>query len=166
MSEITLSVGESLTSTTTGGSQGFTAVRPVAISSPPAWITISTLTPGSRRSPRTGRLPLGAAIAQREAADEQFRQRMSRARVRLAAEMQDDNQNCVARMRLSRGLSQQRLAELSGITQPHLAKIESGRLSIQFATAVRLADALGVSVDDLKPLVQAGPGLTAQGASI
>jgi transcriptional regulator with XRE-family HTH domain len=79
---------------------------------------------------------------------------MARARARLSAEMAGDHQNCVARMRLARGLSQQRLAEMSGLTQPHLAKIESGRLSIQFATAVRLAEALGISVDDLRPLVE------------
>lgn len=165
MSQITLLAPESLTSTSTVSYLGFEADVPTAISSSPTWITFPTLTPDARRSPRTGRLPLGTAIAQREAADGQFRERMSRARTRLAAELANDHQNCVARMRLARGLSQQRLAELASITQPHLAKIESGRLSIQFATAVRLAQALNVTVDELRPLVENVPIAIVEGPS-
>jgi len=139
---------------------------PVAISGSPNWMTLPTLVPNGRRSPRTGKLSLSASISQREAADDQFRARMSRARSRLAAEMSGDHQNCVARLRLARGLSQQRLAELCGLTQPHLAKIEAGRLSIQFATAVRLAEALQVMVDDLRPLVEADRNPIAKGTAL
>lgn len=108
--------------------------------------------PGAKRSPRTGRLPFGASLAQREAADADFRGRMTNARQRLAGDLGQDEKTCIARLRLQRGLSQQRLAVLSGLSQPHLAKIEAGKLSIQLATAVRLADALGVSLDELRPL--------------
>ncbi|WP_370652214.1 helix-turn-helix domain-containing protein [Caballeronia sp. TF1N1] len=45
------------------------------------------------------------------------------------------------------------LANRAGITQPHLAKIEAGKLSIKLSTAVSLADALGVRLDALRPLV-------------
>lgn len=130
------------------------------------WLTFPTLVPNGRRSPRTGRLSIAASVAQREAADDRFRDRMSRARVRLAAEIENDNQNCVARLRLARGLSQQRLAELCGLTQPHLAKIESGRLSIQFSTAVRLAESLGVAVDELRPLVASDNNPVVKGAPL
>lgn len=166
MSEITLLAPESSTSTSTDNFLRLPGTETMAISGSSGWLTLPTLVPGSRRSPRTGRLPLNASIAQREAADDQFRERMARARARLATEMADDQQNCVARMRLARGLSQHRLAEMSGLTQPHLAKIESGRLSIQFVTAVRLAEALGISVDDLRPLVQENGAITAKGRAV
>jgi transcriptional regulator with XRE-family HTH domain len=79
---------------------------------------------------------------------------MASTRQELAEELYDPDQNCVAKLRLRAGLSQTQLAKGAGITQPHLAKIESGRLAIQLSTAVNLADALGVSLDALRPLVQ------------
>lgn len=79
---------------------------------------------------------------------------MRQTRRQLATEMFDEGQNCVARLRLAAGMSQHVLARAAGITQPHLAKIESGRLSVQLRTAVLLANALGVSLDELRPLVK------------
>lgn len=46
-------------------------------------------------------------------------------------------------MRLSKGLSQARLASLVGTTQSHIARIESGAPDVQISTLTRIAQALG-----------------------
>lgn len=61
----------------------------------------------------------------------------------------------LAALRLRRGLTQQQLAERSGILQPQLSRIESGAHDIMTATAVRLAAALEVSVGEIAEAVVA-----------
>lgn len=56
-------------------------------------------------------------------------------------------------VRLARGLSQQDLANLTGLTQSHIAKIEARKLAIQLATAQKIAQAVELSIDQLAPLV-------------
>lgn len=51
----------------------------------------------------------------------------------------------MAALRLQRGLSQQQLADLTGIPQPQLSQIEAGHHDIKATTAMKLAIALGVS---------------------
>jgi DNA-binding XRE family transcriptional regulator len=48
-----------------------------------------------------------------------------------------------------RGLTQTQLAEMAGVTQAMVTMIETGRRKGQTSTLKRLADALGVDVDDL-----------------
>ncbi len=60
----------------------------------------------------------------------------------------------VARLRAAKGLTQQAVADAVGISQPHLANIESGRDGPSVATLRALARALGVTVDSL---LQEGP---------
>ena len=48
-----------------------------------------------------------------------------------------------------RGLSQVRLAERSGVNRVQIADIEAGRGNWSVATVRKLADALGVMIDDL-----------------
>lgn len=48
-----------------------------------------------------------------------------------------------------RGLTQTQLAEMAGVTQAMVTMIETGRRKGQTATLKRLADALGLDVDDL-----------------
>lgn len=48
-----------------------------------------------------------------------------------------------------RGLSQVKLGELSGVNRVQVADIEAGRKAGSIATVKKLADALGVRVDDL-----------------
>lgn len=55
----------------------------------------------------------------------------------------------MAALRLQRGLSQQQLADLTGIAQPQLSRIESGQHDIKATTAERLAKALGVGVAEV-----------------
>ena len=51
--------------------------------------------------------------------------------------------------RAKRGLSQEKLAEKSGISTQHLGFIEQGRREPQLKTLRKIADALGVRVKDL-----------------
>ncbi|HKJ23595.1 MAG TPA: XRE family transcriptional regulator [Myxococcota bacterium] len=55
----------------------------------------------------------------------------------------------VKRLRDARGLSQQRMAELSGIPRPTWASLESGGANPTLAVLSRAADALGVSIEEL-----------------
>lgn len=54
---------------------------------------------------------------------------------------------------MAKGLSQHDLAKMTGLTQPHIAKIEARKLGIQLATAMKIAAALSMSIDQLAPLV-------------
>lgn len=55
----------------------------------------------------------------------------------------------VRRLRNDREWSQAELARRVGVTQGQIAKIERGDRSARLSTAARLADALGVGLDDL-----------------
>ena len=50
-----------------------------------------------------------------------------------------------------RGLTQAQLAETTGIKQGSLSDLERGRRSARFETFCKLADALGIALDDLRP---------------
>lgn len=60
-----------------------------------------------------------------------------------------DGESPVRVYRDLRALTQQRLAELSGVNRVQIADIEAGRKSGSVETVRKLADALGVLVDDL-----------------
>lgn len=55
-------------------------------------------------------------------------------------------------IRRRKGLSQKRLAEIIGSTQPHLSNIESGKGDLMFETVVKLCQALEISLDDFQKL--------------
>ena len=55
----------------------------------------------------------------------------------------------LAEIRKERGLSQERLSELSGVARVTIARIESGRSSPNLETMKRLADVLNVPIDVL-----------------
>jgi transcriptional regulator with XRE-family HTH domain len=58
----------------------------------------------------------------------------------------------VRRVRLKRGLTQERFAEKSGFSQQYLSSLENGRRNPSIVTVYELATALGVShLDLLKP---------------
>ena len=108
---------------------------------------------GQTKTSADGRLTRVAISARREAVDATFRSRMQEARVSLASEFLQDATASLARLRLERGYSQQQLAAAIGTSQPHIAKIEAGRTALMFDTATRLADALGATLDQLRPLL-------------
>jgi len=62
--------------------------------------------------------------------------------------------NSLAKLRLQRGFSQQQLAKNIGTSQSHIAKIEAGTVNIYWDTATRIADALTVSLEELRPLIK------------
>jgi transcriptional regulator with XRE-family HTH domain len=80
---------------------------------------------------------------------------MQEARVALGMQVFVNAPASLAKLRLSRGLSQAQLASAIGTSQPHIAKMEGGSVNLMFDTAGRLADALGVKLDDLRPLLVA-----------
>lgn len=55
----------------------------------------------------------------------------------------------IKRIRLERGLTQEQLAELAGISQPHLSILENNQSAPSLKTAARLAKALGLSLDSM-----------------
>lgn len=59
------------------------------------------------------------------------------------------NGNTVSRLRGERGISQDELSACTGISQQHISRIENGDLAPRITTVIRLADALGVSIDRL-----------------
>lgn len=64
----------------------------------------------------------------------------------------------VRRVRLKRGLTQERFAEKSGFSQQYLSSLENGRRNPSIVTVYELAAALGVShLDLLKPVKRPVP---------
>ncbi len=56
----------------------------------------------------------------------------------------------IRRLRLKKGLSQEKLARLADISNATLVKIESGAAKEPtITTVIKIADALGVSIDEL-----------------
>lgn len=57
----------------------------------------------------------------------------------------------IRRIREKKGLSQEYMAAELGITQPSYATIESGKTSLSFDRAIRIASLLGCNLMDLLP---------------
>ena len=55
----------------------------------------------------------------------------------------------IRKYRKAHGLSQEQLAELVGISVPHMSHIETGNTKLSLPVFVSLANALGVQTDDL-----------------
>ena len=66
---------------------------------------------------------------------------------RWAADTLYPEEKSLRTIRLNKGLSQTRLAEMVGTNQAHIARIEGGAVDVQVGTLVRLAQAL--DTDDL-----------------
>lgn len=72
------------------------------------------------------------------------------ARKDLAHAMRSHQVSQVAGLRMAAGLSQKELCELTGILQPHLSRLENGRVSTpELPTLQAMSSALGVSLDAL-----------------
>jgi transcriptional regulator with XRE-family HTH domain len=52
------------------------------------------------------------------------------------------------------GIPQQELARRAGISRSHMNKIESGTEQPKFETTVRIAQALGVPLDAIAPVIE------------
>lgn len=53
----------------------------------------------------------------------------------------------IAQLRNERGITQQELAERTGMQQGNIARIEAGRYSARFDTLQTIAEAMGLTVD-------------------
>lgn len=58
--------------------------------------------------------------------------------------------NQVRKLREAQGLTQQQLATLAGVTQPYLHDLEKGNRGARPETWARIAEALGVKVEELR----------------
>jgi len=118
------------------------------------WIDARETAPRHRRA---GAVSAANILSAREKASPEYASRLSASRTRLASELYGTPKS-LSQMRLSKGLSQVALAEKLGTSQPHVAKIEAGKVKIQFTTAMQLADALGITLDELRPLIEQAIG--------
>lgn len=57
--------------------------------------------------------------------------------------------NNVRKVRREKDITQTELARLAGVTQPYLVDLEHGRRGAKASTMKRIADALGVTVEEL-----------------
>lgn len=55
----------------------------------------------------------------------------------------------ISRLRVQKGLTQERLSGLAGIARSHLAALENGGKTVKLNTLWRIADALGVRPSEL-----------------
>ena len=55
----------------------------------------------------------------------------------------------IRELRLSRELSQEKLAELGDFERSYISKVENGERAIQFKTVIRFAEAFGIKTSDL-----------------
>jgi transcriptional regulator with XRE-family HTH domain len=55
----------------------------------------------------------------------------------------------IRRFRLQKKMPQEKLAELTGLSTPHMSHIETGSTKLGLPTIVRIANTLEVSVDEL-----------------
>ena len=60
----------------------------------------------------------------------------------------------ISRLRNNRGLSQNQLAAMTGISRSHLAVLQSGRKNARLDTFCSIAEALGLRASDLMAMVE------------
>lgn len=60
----------------------------------------------------------------------------------------------LVRLRQERGWTQVQLAEVSGVSQPHLSQLEQGNWEPRLGTITALAKAFGVNPSDLLPTLK------------
>jgi len=65
----------------------------------------------------------------------------------------------LAALRLRKGWSQKRLADEVGTSQPHIARLEIGNEDILMSTARKLAEALGVPIEEIDAALRARGGV-------
>ena len=58
----------------------------------------------------------------------------------------------IAELRKEKGLTQQNVADATGLQRNHLSRIEQGKYSVGFDTLQSIAQALGMQVDFIAPL--------------
>ena len=59
----------------------------------------------------------------------------------------------IAALRKLSGLSQEQLAERAGLQRTHVSRIEAGKYAVTFETIQAIAEALGMTVDIIDPIL-------------
>jgi DNA-binding Xre family transcriptional regulator len=99
------------------------------------------------RKTRPGYKRIGEVVAEIESSAE-GREGLRLARQNVGKQHYTSSDSPIARLRLDRGWSQQRLADVVGTSQSHIARMESGR-DVMVATLSRIARALDADAGDL-----------------
>ena len=131
------------------------SVTKAAIASSSGLPLLYVPTKPERLSSHGGKRSLANILREREQADPAFSTRMAQARKLLADEIHDVSpEDSFSKRRLMKGLSQQSLASILGTSQSHVAKIEAGKVTIYFDTAIKLAKALDLTLNDVQKMVE------------
>lgn len=97
----------------------------------------------------------GSAVRARLASDAEGRELLASARKEIGTVLELDGLAPLASLRLKRGLSQGQLADVCGIPQPQLSRLENGAHStVTLATLRRLSEALGASLEEVASAVE------------
>ena len=91
---------------------------------------------------------IGALIAEWEQ-DPQGRAELEAGRRWVADQFYGEDGETLRTLRLARGWSQARLAELIATSQPHIARIERGTENLTIETCRKIAGALGIDLNRL-----------------
>lgn len=83
-------------------------------------------------------------IVERNEQQASRREALERARRSIGDKFYADKPETIAALRLSRGWSQKQLGDLMGTSQPHIARIESGREDVRLSTIRKIASVFEV----------------------
>ena len=110
----------------------------------PAATEVRTGRPASRRRQALLQTQAGQAMHQRALKD-------------LGDALDQHGVAPLAALRMRHGLTQKALCDASGLPQPHLSRLENGKVpNPDSATLERLAAALGVTMDEVMKAIQKG----------
>ena len=152
---VTMTVTASLASASSEGNQtavmsGFTHTAS----------TQSTLLPAVRLQPATTEVHTGRPTSSRRKAllETHAGQAMQQRALKDLGDALDQHGLApLVALRLRQGLTQKALCDASGLLQPHLSRLENGKVANpDSATIGRLAEALGVSMDEVMKAIQQG----------
>lgn len=122
--------------------------------------TQSTLLPAVRLQPATTEVHTGRPTSSRRKAlleTHAGHAMQQRALKDLGDALDQHGLASLVALRLRQGLTQKALCDASGLLQPHLSRLENGKVANpDSATIGRLAEALGVTMDEVMKAIQQG----------
>ena len=98
--------------------------------------------------------PIVEVIKQREL-DHRKAAALARARQRLADKIAGEPKFSLTQLRLSKGISQTKLAEILDTKQPQIARLEKGETDVRMSTIEKLSKALDTPIEQVFAAVRA-----------